>query len=155
MRTALVLVLVLAFLLTCGAAHAQFSGTLQGVVLDPSGAGVVGAKVTLTNPATNVVEVTTTDAGGNYRFLSLAPSHYQLRVAANGFAESTVELDLMTAQLLVLPVNLVLSSQATSVTVSSTAPILDTGDSRSQLTLNTGSSVPFLFLAVILSTLSP
>jgi hypothetical protein len=138
MRTASVLVLILAFLSACGVAQAQFSGTLQGVVLDPSGAGVVGAKVTLTNPATNVVEAATTDAGGNYRFLSLAPSHYQLRVTANGFAESTVELDLMTAQLLVLPINLVLSSQATSVTVSSTAPILDTGDSRSQMTLNTG-----------------
>ena len=58
-------------------ALAQFTGSIQGVVQDKSGAGIGKADVQLVSVATGVVATTTTDASGNYRFLSLAPGSYK------------------------------------------------------------------------------
>jgi hypothetical protein len=54
-------------------ALAQFTASIQGVVQDPSGAGLAGARVNLVNNATHVTTTTTADASGNYHFGSLAP----------------------------------------------------------------------------------
>src|SRR5262245_62056368 len=83
-----------AMLMFAGVAQAQFSGNIEGVVTDPSGGSVSGAKVTITNVATNVTATTTSDSSGYYHFLSLAPGSYRVRVEASGFttSESTVEL---------------------------------------------------------------
>jgi Carboxypeptidase regulatory-like domain len=53
--------------------YAQFSGNIQGVVEDPSGAVVSKAKVTLVNTATQVTLETTSNVNGEYRFVSLLP----------------------------------------------------------------------------------
>ena len=43
---------------------AQNTGTLSGVVTDPSGAVIEGAKVTVTNQGNDAVRTTTTNASG-------------------------------------------------------------------------------------------
>ena len=136
MRKILILVSVLGGFLLGSVAYAQFSSTLQGIVQDPSGAFVAGATVKLTNTATDVTQTTSTDSGGNYRFASLAPGKYQVKVTAKGLAGSTVELNLLTAQVMNLPVTMGLAAQAEAVTVSGAAPVLDTSDSRSEMTLS-------------------
>jgi len=66
---------LLAFLLLAsGSIFAQFTGSIQGIVEDPSNAAVPGAKITLVNAATGVTSSTVSDASGNYRFVSLAPA---------------------------------------------------------------------------------
>ena len=50
---------------------AQFTSNVQGFVLDPSGAVLVGATVGLRNLGTGVQNVMKTGEGGNYRFSSL------------------------------------------------------------------------------------
>ena len=67
-------------------AQSEYASIL-GVVTDPSGAVIPNATVTLTSPALQVAQVTTkTDAGGNYRFVTLpAPGIYRLTFAATGF----------------------------------------------------------------------
>ena len=57
---------------------AQFSANIQGIVQDPSGAGVPKAEVTLTNTATHVSTSAISDGSGNYRFSSLAPGSYSV-----------------------------------------------------------------------------
>ena len=69
-----------AMLLLAGPAHAQFTGNIEGVVTDPSGGTVASAKVTLVNVATQITATTSADASGYYRFLSLAPGTYKVRV---------------------------------------------------------------------------
>jgi len=64
-------------ILFSAAAFAQFSSSVQGVVLDPSGAGIPKATVTLVNDATKASQTATTDAAGNFRFVSLAPGAYK------------------------------------------------------------------------------
>ena len=46
-------------LMLAGAANAQFTGNIEGVVTDPSGGTIAGGKITLTNVATSVSASTT------------------------------------------------------------------------------------------------
>lgn len=62
------------------------SADLSGVVLDPQSRVVVGATVTVRNPATNFSRATTTDETGQFRFLALPPGRYEVIVEAPGFA---------------------------------------------------------------------
>ena len=95
------------------------------------------AAVTLTSLETNVSQKIDTESGGNYQFVSLAPGQYRLDVTAAGFAQSSVQVTVRTAQVMNVPVTLVLSQSTQRVTVTATAPELDTSDSRSEMTLTT------------------
>lgn len=117
------------------AAFAQFTASIQGVVQDPSGAGVPKAIVRLVNANTSVAGETTTDGAGNYRFVSLAPGHYKINVDAAGFAKSQVDIDLLTEQNLSVPITIKLGSVSESIVVTTEAPVVDTADSRTELTL--------------------
>jgi hypothetical protein len=77
-------------LICCVASSAQTSqGTIAGSVLDPSGAGVDGAKVTATNLSTGGVTATATSSGGSFRFPSLLVGKYNVSVTAPGFQTVT------------------------------------------------------------------
>jgi hypothetical protein len=121
--------------LTSAAAFAQFTASIQGVVQDPSGAGIAKATLQLVNAATGGTTVATSDASGNYRFVSLAPGGYKLTVDATGFSKSEVDVTLLTEQNLSVPVTLKVGSASEAVTVTTEAPVVDTADSRTQLTL--------------------
>src|SRR5437867_6291778 len=67
------------------AAHAQFKASIQGTVIDPQGNAVPGAKVTVTNQATNASRDAVASAEGFYRIGELAPGTYSIVVEAGGF----------------------------------------------------------------------
>lgn len=122
-------------LLLSATAFAQFTASIQGVVQDPSGAAIPKANVQLLNVATGVTRTTTSDSSGNYSFLSIAPGAYKITAEASGFAKSVAEVTLLTEQNLNVPISLKVGSVADQVVVTSQAPIIDTADSRTQLTL--------------------
>src|SRR5438094_8591894 len=122
-------------ILLVGLGHAQFTSNVQGVVQDPSGAVVPKATVTLRNNATQATNTTSTDDGGNFRFLSLAPGAYTLGVEASGYTKSETTVTLLTEQNLNVPVKLRVGSVTEAVTVTEASPVVDTADSRNQLTL--------------------
>jgi len=66
-----------------GGSHATTS--LYGIVKDPSGAAVSGARVTVRNDETGVSQVTTTDAQGRYRFNDIQAGNSAVFVNATGF----------------------------------------------------------------------
>ena len=128
--------LVLLFaVLSASLCFAQFSGSVQGVVQDPSGAGVAKAAVRLQNTDTQVSATTTSDAEGNFTFQSLAPGRYKITVEMSGFTKSEASFTLLTEQRLNVPISLKVGSVTESLTVSTEAPVVDTSDSRTQLTL--------------------
>jgi Carboxypeptidase regulatory-like domain len=128
--------LVTAVLLICsGAAFAQFSASIQGVVQDPSGAGVAHAKIDLVNTATQVAATTSSDGSGNYGFSSLAPGTYRLTAEAPNFGRAQVDVTLLTQQTLSVPFTLKVGSTTEAITVTTEAPVVDTADSRNELTL--------------------
>src|SRR6266700_897199 len=114
---------------------AQFTSNVQGVVQDPSGAVVAKATVTLVKAGTQATHTATTDASGDFRFISLAPGAYKLAVEASGYAKSETDITLLTEQNLNVPLALKVGSVSESVVVSTEAPVVDTADSRTQLTL--------------------
>ena len=103
-------------------------GTLNGTVSDPSGAVVASAKVVALNVETGVeYPVTTTDAGV-FRISLLPPGTYKLNVTAPGFKNAVREnVNLQVAQTLTLNFTLEVGSNTEQVTVSSEAPLLETG----------------------------
>jgi len=127
--------LLLTLFLTPLASFAQFTGSIQGVVRDETGAAVAHAKITLINVATQVTSAAASDEAGNYRFVSLAPGAYKIKAEAPGFAESDADVNLLTEQNLNVPLPLKVGASTTAVTVTAEAPIVDTADHRNELTL--------------------
>ena len=62
-----------------------YSGSLTGVVTDPSGAVVPGAKVKLIDADKGFSYDTDTDSAGRYVLRSLPPGKYRLSVTLAGF----------------------------------------------------------------------
>jgi Carboxypeptidase regulatory-like domain len=129
------LALLVATLPVC--AWAQFSGNIQGEVEDASHAAIPTATVTLTSLANNVAKTTGSDSSGGYHFASLAPGEYKISASASGFSTATVAITLLTGQILDVPIQMKVGTVAESVTVTAEAPVLNTADSRTQLTIET------------------
>src|SRR5260370_13539500 len=73
------------FLLTLSAMAQIQNGQFTGTVTDASGAAVAGAKVTLTNRATNLSVTTTTNGTGSYTATQLPIRGYKNTVEAARF----------------------------------------------------------------------
>jgi hypothetical protein len=83
------LVLCLSLLLISVAplwAQSTSTGTLFGLVTDPSGAAVQGASVTITDTSTGIPRTVTTNDTGRYIFVNVTPSKYDLSITKQGFA---------------------------------------------------------------------
>src|SRR6516165_2068909 len=76
----------LSLLLAVTATAQQPAGTLQGTVLDESGALVQAAKVTILQ-GQRVVRELATDDSGNFSASGLAPGEYSVGVSLKGFAD--------------------------------------------------------------------
>ncbi len=76
---------LLLMLLWTAMAFGQTSASLSGVVQDPQGNAVVGAKVTVTDPTKNQQFATTTTSDGTFAFPTLQPGNYTVTVEAQGF----------------------------------------------------------------------
>jgi hypothetical protein len=73
-------------LLGVPSASAQVStSSINGAVIDSSGAVVAGAKVEAKNEGTGLVFVQNTTSSGNYSFASLTPGSYSITVTLTGF----------------------------------------------------------------------
>ena len=116
-RSSYLIVSILAF--ASIAARADVTGSLQGVVHDPSQAVVAGAKVTITNTQTNLSQTATTDANGAYHFLALAAGTYKISVTAGGFRpySSTNEITVQVNDQLKLDIPLEVGTVAEEVDV--------------------------------------
>jgi hypothetical protein len=66
---------------------ADVTGSILGVVRDPSSAVVKGAHVRVTNTETNFSQQTVTADDGSYRFLALPVGHYTVNVTTAGFQQ--------------------------------------------------------------------
>src|SRR5262245_52736469 len=73
-------------LLALGSAHAQApTGTIAGVVRDPSSAAVTGAQVKLTSRSTGFVRTALTSEQGDFSFPALLAGEYEVSAEAPGF----------------------------------------------------------------------
>ncbi len=66
------------------------TGTVSGVVTDPSGAVIPGAVVTLTDLSTHDKRTTTTNDTGRYVIINVTPGRYDLTITKSGFTQTKV-----------------------------------------------------------------
>jgi len=138
MRRPLIL-FALCVMLAGADAIAQFSSSVQGTILDGNGAAVANANVALTNTDTKVTSERTADSSGVYRFASIAPGNYEVSASGQGFNTVKVSFRLQTAENRDIPITLAVAQVASTVSVTAQAPLLDTSDSRNQLTIDSES----------------
>jgi hypothetical protein len=117
-------------LLLGGAVLAQvYTGSVTGVVTDPSGAVVPGAQVTVTDSDKGFAYRAVTDSAGRYLIRPLPPGKYRLEIAAAGFRAPGAEtFTLSVNQNAGRDVALVLAVSAQSVEVRMSAVDLSTQD---------------------------
>ncbi|HXZ14000.1 MAG TPA: carboxypeptidase regulatory-like domain-containing protein [Candidatus Sulfotelmatobacter sp.] len=61
------------------------TGSIQGTILDASGAAVPGAKITITNKDTGQISVAPVTSAGAYTSGAVVPGNYSVRAEAKGF----------------------------------------------------------------------
>src|SRR5690348_14714262 len=61
------------------------SATINGLVLDPSGAAIAGAEIVVVNDATGVQYTTKTNKEGIYVVPNVLPGPYRIQVSSAGF----------------------------------------------------------------------
>ena len=99
----------------CSTGQSLTSGDIAGTVLDPTGAAVPGATVTVTSNDTGAKHTATTSSSGGYRFALLNPGSYTVAVAAPGFQSSEQRVTVSVGQANTLNVKLNLASANTTV----------------------------------------
>ena len=135
MRSPVPLTAVL-LLLSAAHVHAQVAGEIKGRVVDPSGAGVVGAQVVSVEMRTGERYTSASGTDGYFDFASLSPGRYQLIVSMPGFEHLTREgLTLAVGQTLGIDLTLAVGAESQRVTVDADAPILQNQTSDIQFTV--------------------
>jgi len=114
-------IFALGFVLLLGAlpAKAQLgnSGSIEGVVKDPSGGVVAGATVEISYPISGFHREAATDADGSFKFTNVPFNPYHLTVMAGGFASFTQDVDVRSAVPVTLQISLKVGTSSTSITV--------------------------------------
>ena len=121
-------VLLIAALVTTTYTFAQSNtGTVLGIVLDPSGASVPAAKVTIENTGTTARFEVTTTVNGAFIAPVLPVGDYWVSVSALGFkTQVRKSLTLRVSDRLQLTFRLETGAMSETITVSAPAPLIDT-----------------------------
>jgi hypothetical protein len=95
------------------------AGTVEGTVMDPSGADVPKATVTLRNPVSGYEQTVVSNSDGKYRLVNIPPNPYHMEVKATGFATFSSDVAIRNSLPIQLPVKLALAGSETTVEVES------------------------------------
>jgi len=102
------------------------SGDISGIVTDPTGAVIPGAKVTVVSVDTGATQTVVTNSSGNYRASLLKPGNYKLTFTLAGFETVSFTTTASAGAVSEADAKLPLGSSSTVVEVTETAPLLHT-----------------------------
>jgi carboxypeptidase family protein len=120
-------------------AFAQASSStaeLRGQVTDANGAVIANAKLTLTDVVKGTSRQGVSDSAGNYFFLGLLPSSYDLKVEAQGFGATTTRLELTVGQQANIPIKLAAGKVEIQVDVVAGAEVVETSRAEQSSTVD-------------------
>jgi outer membrane receptor protein involved in Fe transport len=130
------LALVFGFLLCLAPSSFAQNAQLSGFVSDPSGKGIAGARVTMTDIATEAEQTTTTNNAGVYAFAILPASRYRLVVQSSGFRTEIQEGVVLTvAQSTEINVHMQVGQVQQQVTISAGNVELDSASATVSSTI--------------------
>jgi hypothetical protein len=118
----------LLFILSAHSSAAQSpTGTISGMVTDPSGAAIAGAEIIVVNDATRVQVVNKSNDEGIYVVPNLIPGNYRVQVSKDGF-KTIIKPDIIVNVQDALAINFALPLGAISevVTIQGGAPLVNT-----------------------------
>jgi hypothetical protein len=118
--------LLAAFAVTSFSQNATTS--LRGIIKDPSGAVVPGAKIFLTSSATALKFAATSGGSGEYQFQQIPPAQYTIVVTATGFGNQTKTAELLVNQPATIDFTVTVQASKEIVNVSAEAQTLNTTD---------------------------
>src|SRR5579872_2052825 len=93
------------------------SGSIAGVVADPSGAVIPEASVSIQNPVSAYSRTTTSDRTGHFRFSNVPFNPYHLAVTKEGFGTFAEDVNVDSILPVTSNIRLKLGTAATTVTV--------------------------------------
>ena len=126
--------------MSVGSAAAQtINGQVAGTVTDPTGAVIVGAKVTLTYPLTGQQRVVQTSQSGDFIFPDLVPGTYDISIAQDGFQTYSQKGIAVapTEKVALHTIPLSVGNVSTEVTVQASATHVETDSSEHSALVNT------------------
>ena len=100
--------------------------SINGTVLDPTGAVVVGASVQIHNPVSGYNRSTTTDTSGHFSFTNVPLNPYHLTVKATGFNAFVQDVEVRSNVPVEVPITLEVTAAKTEVTVEAAGDLLET-----------------------------
>src|SRR5207247_10617783 len=112
---------------------ASTTGSINGKIVDSSGAVLPGVTVTASSPSLMGVQTTVSDASGNYRFPALPPGTYTVTFELPGFNTLKREhIEIAMGFTATVNVELAVASLQETVTVTGDSPVIDTSSTRVQ-----------------------
>jgi hypothetical protein len=93
------------------------AGTIEGTVIDPSGAPAAKAQVTIHNAVTGYRQSTASAVDGTFRFGNIPPNPYHLEVSAPGFAPFAADVTIRSAIPVQVKATLTLAGEKSSINV--------------------------------------
>ncbi len=125
----LALAICMVWTATPASAQTAGEGSIEGTVLDSTGAVVPHASITVTNNATGVKTAQSSSSAGFFSIAPVLPGTYTVEVSARGFktlVQDNVVVDAMQVRT-IAPV-LAVGTETQTVTVTAAPPVLDTAD---------------------------
>jgi hypothetical protein len=102
-------------------------GSISGTITDQKNSVVAGATVTVTQVETGISRDLVTTSAGTYSATFLRPGHYELIIAAPGFAKVNRKgLTVLVGQTVDADVELPVAATQDTVTITGEAPLIDT-----------------------------
>src|SRR6201981_3685108 len=133
-------ILAAVLVLLCAGLMAQTTvgtGSIVGIVTDPSGAVVSGAKVAITNVATaSTIEVTTNSAGA-FTSGALTSGNYRVQISAKGFNSLTQTVNVQVGNAVSLNAKMTLGQESTTIEVQASEVQVNTEQATVQGVLTT------------------
>ena len=113
------------------------TGSINGIVTDPSGATIADATVTVRQIDTNASRVVTTSHAGSYAVTQLAPGTYSVRVDKGGFKVFEQSgITLVIDQVAQIDAKLEVGSNEQTIEVTATSPVIQTETSSVGLVID-------------------
>ncbi len=117
-------------------AQTTTSGSLTGVVSDPTGAVLPDTDIQIQDNAKGTTQSTKTDREGVYRFFFLPPSRYTLTVTHVGFRRESRTVNVLLGPPVTVNVALEIATESSSVTVTTEAPLIQAENGDVSTTMN-------------------
>jgi Carboxypeptidase regulatory-like domain len=109
----------------CVSAQMGNSGSIEGMVTDPSGAAVVNATVEIKDPVSGYLKTMNTNPEGAFRFTNVPFNPYHLTVNARGFAAFARDVEVRSVVPARIEIDLTVGTVATTVTVEGGGDLLE------------------------------